>query len=143
MFFLLPHEYFNFNFNLLFMLLQLFQFPSASPTWPSPSPTSIVNLYTVVCVDGSFIYVPWLSPPPSYKQSPLPPSPLAAVSLFYDSMPLVLFYSLVYFVHCIPLISEIIWYFSFTGWLISLSITVSSYIHVVAKSRNTSFSSAV
>ena len=54
-----------------------------------------------------------------------------------------LFCSLVYFVHYIPLVSEIIWYLSFTKWLISLRIIVSSSIHAVTKGKNSFFLSAV
>ena len=38
---------------------------------------------------------------------------------------------LICFVDYVPLIDEIIWYFSFTSWLISLSIMLSSSIHAV------------
>ena len=71
------------------------------------------------------------------------PSPQATFSLFHDSMPLVLFGSLVYFVHYIALIGEIIWYLSFTNWLISISIILSSSIHAVTKGRGSFFLSAV
>ena len=40
-------------------------------------------------------------------------------------MSLVLLCSFVCFVHYVPLIGEIIWYLSFTAWLISLSIILS------------------
>ena len=49
---------------------------------------------------------------------------------------------LVCFVEQIPLIGEITWYLSFTDWLISLSIMVSSSIHAIAKGRNSFFLSA-
>ena len=67
--------------------------------------------------------------------SPLYPSPslLVTVSLFHVSMLLVLFCLLVYFVHQIPFMVEIIEYMSFTDWLISLSIMLSSSIHAVSK----------
>ena len=48
------------------------------------------------------------------------------ISLFYS-----LFYS--------PLMSESIWYLSFTDWLISLSIIISSSNHAVAKGKNSFF----
>ena len=76
------------------------------------------------------------NPFPFFPPFPSPHFPLAAVSLFHVSMPVVLFCSLVYFIHQILLVSEIIWYLFFTDWLISLSIIVSSSIHVVAKYRN-------
>ena len=59
---------------------------------------------------------------------PHPPFPLGSLRLSPLSMYLVLFCSLVYFVQLIPLISKTIWYLSFTAWLISLSIIVSSCI---------------
>ena len=46
---------------------------------------------------------------------------------------------LVCFVAWIPLIVEIIWYLSFTAWLISLSIMLSSAIHAVTKDRSSFF----
>ena len=70
------------------------------------------------------------------------PSPLVTVSLFFISMFLVIVCLLVCFVNEVPLIGEIIWYFSFTTWLISLSIVLSSSIHAVAKGRSSFFLSA-
>ena len=51
---------------------------------------------------------------------PLVPSPLVTVSLFFIFMSLVICCLLVCFVDQVPLISEIIWYLSFTTWLTSL-----------------------
>ena len=48
---------------------------------------------------------------------------------------LFLFCLLVYFVHLIPHISKIIWYLSFSDWLISLSIILSRSIHAVTKDK--------
>ena len=56
-----------------------------------------------------------------------PPSSQTAAGLLHVSMTLFLFYSSVYFVLQIPHISEIIWYLSFTDWLISLSICGDSW----------------
>ena len=112
--------------------------PNFSPLPPpsSQTPTSIVNHHTIFHVYGSFIYVLWLIPSPSFDQfSPLS-TPLTIVSLFHDSMPLILFCSLVYFVHYIPFVSEVLWYSFFTNWLISFSIIVSSSIHAVTKGKN-------
>ena len=64
------------------------------PPPPSLPPTLINSPHTVVHVHGSFIYFLWLNPSPSFNQSSPPTSPLTAVSLYYDSMPLVLFFSL-------------------------------------------------
>ena len=109
------------------------------PLPPSPPPISIVHPNPIVHVRGSFIYVPWLIPLLSFKKFSALFSPLTTVSLFHDSMLLVLFCSLVYFVHYVPLIGEIIRYLSFTDWLISLSIIFSSSIHAVPKGRNSFF----
>ena len=68
-----------------------------------------------------------------------PPLPSGRFPLFHISMFMVLFCSLVYVVHLIPPMSEIIGYLSFTPWLISLSVIVSSFIHAVAKGRNSFF----
>ena len=91
-------------------------------------------------VHASFTLVLLLVPSPSSHYYPHLPSPLVTVSLFLVSMPLVLFCSLVYFVHQVPLIGEIIWYLSFTDQLISLSIIFSSSIHAVEKGRSSFFS---
>ena len=50
-----------------------------------------------------------------------PPSPLVTVSLFFISMPLVIFCSFVCFVDQVPLKGEIIWYLSFTTGLFHLA----------------------
>ena len=91
------------------------------------------------CCPHPWVLHLWLISWPSFNQSPPLSSPLIAVSLFHDSMPLLLFCSLVYFIHLIPLISEILWYLSFTDWLISLSMIVSSSTHANAKGRTSCF----
>ena len=97
-------------------------FPPNSCLYPHPShphyPPLILHLFGFVHV--SFIHVPWqpLSLSPS-----LSTCPLVTVSLFLISMSLVIFCLLVYFVDYVPIISEITWYFCFTTWLISLSIS--------------------
>ena len=120
---------------LLFMLLQLSQyFPTLPPSahFHSQSPFS--------CPCPWVLHIRSLThSSPSFKQSPPPSSPHTAVSLFHDSMPLVLFCSLVYFVHQIPLISDITWYFPFSDWLISLSIMLSRSIHAIVKGGNSFF----
>ena len=126
---------------LLFILLQLSQFPSFPFYSPPPSPPLLttVNPLSVFPVHESFIQVLWLVPSPSFHHSPSPSSPPTVVSLFHVSMSLVLFFLLVYFVHYIPVISEVIWYLSFTNWLISHSLMVSSSIHAVTKGRSSFF----
>ena len=84
-----------------FLLLLCYSCPKFSPFalfHPAPS-TPKVNPHTIVHVCGSFIHVLCLVPSPSFHHYLPPPSPLAALSLFHVSMPLVLFCSLVYFVH--------------------------------------------
>ena len=115
---------------------------SVFPPSPSPTPTPKVNPCTVVHVHRhSFIHALWLVPSPSFHLYPPLPShwPL---SLFHVSMSLVLCCLLVYFGHYIPFISEIMWYLSFTTWLISLSIMLSRSIHAVVKGRSSFFLSA-
>ena len=90
----------SFKNILLFMLLQLSQYFPIHPPPPSHPLTSIMSPLTIVHIHGSLIYVLWIIPFPSFNQSLPPPSPLTAVSLSCDSMSLVLFCSLVYFVGC-------------------------------------------
>ena len=92
---------------------------------------------------------PWFCPCILYSSSwkplsPLSPShsPLVIVRLLLTSMSLVIFSLLFYFVDYVPIIGEIIWYLSFTAWLISLSIMLSNSIHAVAKGRSSFFLSA-
>ena len=133
-------------FILLFKMLQLFPLFSPSPLLPrlTLSPPR-GNLRIVVLFLGTTmlcINVLWLISSPSFIQFP-PPSPfLVAVSLFYEHMLLLLSSSLVYCVHQISHISEIIWYFSFTDWLNSLSMIFSRSIHAATKCKSLLFSAA-
>ena len=92
---------------------------------------------------------PWFCPCVLYHSSyrPLSPlstphSPLAIVKMFLISMSLVVFCLLFSFVDYVPVKGEIIWYLSFTTWLISLSIMLSSSIHAIAKGISSFFLSA-
>ena len=83
---------------------------------------------------------PWFCPCVLYSSScnPLsslspPHSPLGIVRLFLTSMSLVIFCFLFSSIYYIPVKGEIIWYLSLTAWLTSLSLTLSSPIHAVAK----------
>ena len=58
-----------------------------------------------------------------------------AVRLFSVSVSLFLFCLLVCFIHWFPHIGEIIWYLSFSDWLISLSITLSRSVYAVIKGK--------
>ena len=124
---------------LCYMVLPTFPL---CPTPSNPTPTPPVSPHTVVRVHGSCIHARGLVPSPSLHHYLSTSSPLATVSLFYVSVPLVLFWLLVYFAHKSPLISEIICYLSFTDWLMSLSIILSSSILAVAKGRSCLFLSA-
>ena len=134
-----PHSF------LFIVLVQLSQFSpialpcSAHPPTPTLTPTPTVSPHPVVHVHGSFIPIHELDPYPSFSPYPPLPSPLVTVSLFLVSMPLVLFCSFACFVHWVPLIGEIIWYLSFTTWLISLSLILSSSILAVTKGRSSFF----
>ena len=78
-----------------------------------------------------------------FHPSPIPtPSPLVTTTLFSVSTYLVLFdlvCSFILFVLHIPHMSEIIWYLSFSIWLISLSIIPSRSIYAVANGKISSF----
>ena len=124
---LLVHVYFCLLLTLLQMSPIVFPLSCSPQSLPSPPP----GLHrTVVCVHGPCIHAymlsGWSLPVPS------PPCfPLIAVSLFPVSMPLVLFCQFILFVRFH--MSEIIWYLSFSDWLIWLSIMFSRSNHAVAK----------
>ena len=96
----------------------------SSSLQPTPAnPTSLSHLYPP----------PWFCPcvlnsSSCNPLSPLSPphSPLAIVTLFLISMPLVIFCLLFSSVDYVPVKGGIIWYLSLTTWLISLSIMLSS-----------------
>ena len=125
--------FFKWCFNCILRQLSQF-FPSWPPLLiPSLAPT---DTHTVVHVPGSSIHDFWLVLSPSSHHYPPSPSPLVTVSLFHVSLPVVLFCSLD---------SSYRWdhmYLSFTTWLISLSIMLSSSIHAVTKGRSPFFLSA-
>ena len=47
------------------------------------------------------------------------------------------------FIDWVPLIDKIIWYLSFTAWLISVSVMLSSTIHAVVEGRSSFLLSVV
>ena len=111
------------HLGIFFIVLQLQLFPFLpitllSSTMPhshsQPPPHClcpwVLYLCSFACPFSSF---------PHYSPSPFP---LATVSFFFISKSLVLFCSFVCFVQYVTLIGEIIWYLSFTAWLISLSL---------------------
>ena len=97
----------------------------------STTPNTFFSLVITTLLSVSMCF--FLKPFTFFHQPSHPPSSLTTVSWFHVSMPLLLFCSSVYFVHQIPHISEIIRYLSFTDWLISLSIIISSSIHALMK----------
>ena len=87
----------------------------------------------IVIVHESFIHIPgW--PFPVF--APLVPSPhpsgYCQFVLYFHVSGYIL---LPFFVDSVSLIGEIIWYLSFTTWLISLSIMFPSFIRVLMKGR--------
>ena len=93
--------------------------PSHPPLPPTLHPT------TFGFVHMSIVHVPH-DPSPFLLNYSSHPSPVFTVSLFFISMSLVIFY-LLCFVHQVPLIGEIMWYLSFTIWLISRSIMLMTF----------------
>ena len=81
----------------ILILLQLSQFFPLYSLLPIPPPAPTVNLHTVVHVRGSLIHVPCLAPASFFHHYLPPPSPQVTFSLFHDSMPVVLFCSLLYY----------------------------------------------
>ena len=104
------------------------------------SPPHLLPLFPppLVIVHVSFIIIP-VNPSP-YSPIILPASPLWSLSAC-SQFQCVLFHFglLVRFVHYVLVKAEIIWYLSFTAWLISLSLMLSSSIHAVAKGRSSFF----
>ena len=92
---------------------------------PPPFPL-VINHHTVVYVYELFFFC---LIPLSFSLSPLTLSP------FSISMSLFLF--VCYFILSIrvPNINEIIWYLSFSDWLMSLRIILSRFIHAVTKGK--------
>ena len=133
----------RFLFSKIFYCLCYCSCPNFPPLSPSTQPVPHSHSpQSVVSVHGSCIYVLWLILSPIFNQSLPLLFPLTAVILFHVSMSLALFFSLVYFVHWIPVINDVIWYLSFTNCLISLSIIFSSSIHAVTSGMNSFFYSA-
>ena len=116
---------------LRFSLL-LFMYSCLPPPLPPPT-LNPIPLWLCLCVLNTCSLRSLSLLSPSISLSP----PLWLLSVC--SMSLVIFCLLVCFVDYVPLKGEIIWYLSFTIWLISLSIMLSSSIHAVAKEGVTSF----
>ena len=111
------------------------------PPYPHPHlpPLNLPSLFLSICP----FYMFFDGPSPFIPYYPSPSSSLVTVSLFFILMSLVIFCLLVCFFDQVPLIGEIIWHVSFTSWLVSLSVMLSSSIHAVAKGRSFFFLSAI
>ena len=128
------------SFLIIFSVI-LLQLPNLSPfalllTSHTSAPTVIphccpcpwvIHTCSLFC---SFSCLPALSP------SPFPFDHFQSCSHACGSI------LLVYFIYQIPCIGEIIWYFSFTHWVISLSIIFSRPISAVEKDQSSFFLSA-
>ena len=126
------HDLFNKNFIVIQLQLSAFSLHPSTPPQPKPPPF-FTSSPTLGFVHVSFIVVPVI---------PSPHSPLAIVRLFLTSVSLVIFCLLYSSIAHVPVKGEIIWYVSFTAWLISLSIMLSSSIHAVARGISSFFHSA-
>ena len=110
--------FFNSSIFIVFSITIYPPSPSSTSTEHTLSPNTIIALLFCPCVL-------WLYPPTPTTR---------AVSPFL-SMSLSLFRWIAQFVHQIAHMSEIIWYLSFSDWLISLSIMLTRSIHSVAKGK--------
>ena len=135
---------FIYLFIYLFIIvvqLQLSPFPPSPPSRPIHThllPSILPRFGFVHC---SFIHVSWwpISFFPLLSPFPLPSDYHQSV-LYSNVSDYIL---LACFVDQVPLIGENIWYFSFTAWLISLSIMLFRTIHAVMKGRSFFFVSTV
>ena len=125
-------------FTVIQLQLSAFSPHPSTPLQPNPSlsPASTLPPWFCPCVLYSS------SCNPLFPLSPSPPPALVIVRLFLTSMSLVIFCLLFSSIDYVPVTGEIIWYLSFTAWLISLSIMLSSSIHAVAKGISSFFLSA-
>ena len=91
-----------------------------------PLLTPAITMLLSVFMSSLFIFL--------FVHPSIPSTPPRAV-ICSPSMSLSLFSVLVQFAHWIPHISEIIWYLSFSDWLITLNIIPSSSIRAVANGK--------
>ena len=125
-------------FSFLFYCCSVTVVPISPPLLSPALSTPTFYIQSSPCLLLSLSMCPlfrFLDPSPCYP--PLPSLMVTVSSLF-----LCLWFYFC-FVDYVPLIGEIIWYLSFTAWLISLSIILSSSIHTVTKGRSSLFRSAV
>ena len=94
--------------------------PAEPTTLPHPTlPLGFVHVSSIVV--------------PVIPSSDCPTHPRAILRLVSTSISLVIFCLLFSSIYYVPVKCKIIWLLSFTAWLISLSIMLSSFIHAVAK----------
>ena len=102
-----------------------------------PSPFSLLipsPPQSLHCCPRPWVLFPFCSIPPLPNCYHPPPPPLSCYSALYLWVCLY-FCLLVWFVYSLPHMSEIIWYLSFSDWLISLSTMFSRSIHTVKKGK--------
>ena len=135
--------HFIYLFIFTFFIVVQVQF-SDFPPYPSPphqpSPPPYLGSTPLVIVQMFFVII--LANPSNF--SPIIPSPPLSghCQPVLNFSVLVIFCLLTPFVDWVPVKHEIIWYLSFTTWLKSLSIMLSSSIHAVRKCRSSFFLSA-
>lgn len=106
--------------------------PASLPLWPAPHRPPCLWVMQMCS---------WTNPFPFFHPVPLT-LPQTIAHLFYVSTALFLFCSSAYFVHEIPHLHEVMWYWSFYGRLMSLSTVISRYIHAVTKGESSFFFTA-
>ena len=122
--FYITHYFFLKIYLKKFLLLYFFHYHLVPLYHPPPAITPLLSM----SMSPFYVLFNPSTPEPS---APCPP-PLAVILL---SMSLSLFCLLTPFINEIPHLSEIIWYFSISDWLISLSIMFFSSIHTVIKGK--------
>ena len=118
--------------------VQLSLFLPHQGTLPHTTPPLTLKPISFSFGHVSFIHVPWWTFPYFLPLSLSPlPSGYCQFVLYFNVSGYILLTSLFGWLGSI--IVEIIWYFSFTTWLVSLSIMLSSCIYTVENGRNSSF----
>ena len=139
--FLFPFLTVPLHFSLLLFKYSFLLFPP-TPPHPLALPASLPFPSPLVIVHMSFIIVP-INPSPFSPIIPFPlPSDHCQPVLNFNVFGYTILCLLVHFVDKFPVNGEIIWYLSFTTWLISLSIMLSSSTHAVLKGRSFFLSAA-
>ena len=124
--------------DLNFLLLFYYSCPNFSPfallcPAHSPLPQSVP---TVLSTSVGHSYVLFDQPLPLLSTIISLPCPFWSLSICSIFTCIFYFVHQLIFVHQVPVIGEIAWCLSFTTWLISFSIIISSSIHAIMKGRN-------